>query len=519
MLIEIWERILGGLEIPDTSVTLLGIDYEKAFNRMSHNECLSQLAQLGASQELVDIVASFLTRRCMQTRVNSTMGPRRTIAAGSPQGSILGCFLYCITTQQLGTGLAELNGQAESMTQQESVTIAVENSSGSNNGWVSTCSGSEEEETVSGEEEGPISGGMEVTSTPTHTPTAGNAIRVENPEDLGMDNDSSGHEQISGLENQITEAEDSCLGPNARFERIRPRRIETSSEEEPSSEDSFNTARNASVDVCEFLVEVFKYIDDTTVVEAVDTSSSQRHISTATTIATSKARYTDLVANSICTRADQIGMKVNGKKTPLLMVSPPNGCDNRAYINMNGDRIDSMDNLKLLGFVFGREPNVREHVAEIKRKFRSRFWSMIHLRRAGFKGDQLLKLFNIFLRPVIEFCCVVYHPLLTATQSDEIERMQKQVVKLAYGYEKSYATICTERNISTLKQRREERVDRFAQKSLKNPRFAPTWYPDRAYEGPNIRSLRRIQEARARTTRFFNSPLANLRRRANTLEQ
>ena len=44
LLVEVWERVLGGMENPDTAVSLLGLDYEKAFNRMCHNQCLEQLS-------------------------------------------------------------------------------------------------------------------------------------------------------------------------------------------------------------------------------------------------------------------------------------------------------------------------------------------------------------------------------------------------------------------------------------------------------------------------------------------
>ena len=47
---------------------------------------------------------------------------------------------------------------------------------------------------------------------------------------------------------------------------------------------------------------------------------------------------------------------------------------------------------------------------------------MVHLRRAGFVGNELISLFNVFIRPVIEYCCVVYHPLLTVTQSNAEEK-------------------------------------------------------------------------------------------------
>ena len=116
--------------------------------------------------------------------------------------------------------------------------------------------------------------------------------------------------------------------------------------------------------------------------------------------------------------------------------------------------------------MFGNEPNVKAHVEELKRKFRARFWTMIHLRRSGFKGQELVSLFNVFIRPAIEFCRVIYHSLLTRAQSGEIECMQRQVVKLAYGYDLSYAAACELHGITTLEERREKQVDKFAQKTL-----------------------------------------------------
>ena len=80
LLVEIWDRVLGGLEVPEVAVALLGIDYQKAFNRMCHNECLVQLAKHGASQSSIDLVGSFLDHRSMQTKVGQTTSSRRPIS-------------------------------------------------------------------------------------------------------------------------------------------------------------------------------------------------------------------------------------------------------------------------------------------------------------------------------------------------------------------------------------------------------------------------------------------------------
>ena len=95
--------------------------------------------------------------------------------------------------------------------------------------------------------------------------------------------------------------------------------------------------------------------------------------------------------------------------------------------------------------------------------------------------------------------------------------MQMQAVKLAYGYNRSYADLCQAHGIELLKKRREDRVDKFVTKTLKNEKYKERWFQERNYEGPEIRNVRSIVETRARTMRYYNSPLAYMRRRANEL--
>ena len=106
MLIDLYEAILRPLEDGDPSI-VLGIDYEKAFNRLDHHECLRQLRTLGASSTSLGLVRAFLTGRSMRVKVGSELMNAWNLSGGSPQGSILGCFLYCATTQQIGPKLQD----------------------------------------------------------------------------------------------------------------------------------------------------------------------------------------------------------------------------------------------------------------------------------------------------------------------------------------------------------------------------------------------------------------------------
>ena len=108
-----------------------------------------------------------------------------------------------------------------------------------------------------------------------------------------------------------------------------------------------------------------------------------------------------------------------------------------------------------------------------------------------------MAMFNVFVRPIIEFCAVIYHPLLTITQSNALERMQKQTVKLAYGWNTDYVTVCAAQGIKSLKQRREEYINRFITKAFENPRFSSSWFPSRDEDLRGIRSRRNLVETRA----------------------
>ena len=54
-------------------------------------------------------------------------------------------------------------------------------------------------------------------------------------------------------------------------------------------------------------------------------------------------------------------------------------------------------------------------------------------------------------------------------------------------------------------------------KTTASNRFAETWFPLRDMNDHNIRGKKVYYETQAKTARYFNSPLAFMRRRANAL--
>ena len=108
-LLDTRNDILNTVETPETAANLISVDFAKGFNRMNHFHCLEALVDIGAELQTVDWVASFLYNRKMAVKIGDSFSMPRSVPGGSPQGSILGNFLFCSTTN----GFTNITGESE----------------------------------------------------------------------------------------------------------------------------------------------------------------------------------------------------------------------------------------------------------------------------------------------------------------------------------------------------------------------------------------------------------------------
>ena len=84
MLVDIWERILEAMEGGMNVAVLLGVDYEKGFNRMDHAVCIAKLQRLGASPGSIALVRAFLQDHVMTINMDGSSVDSVDIRRGSP---------------------------------------------------------------------------------------------------------------------------------------------------------------------------------------------------------------------------------------------------------------------------------------------------------------------------------------------------------------------------------------------------------------------------------------------------
>ena len=80
--------------------------------------------------------------------------------------------------------------------------------------------------------------------------------------------------------------------------------------------------------------------------------------------------------------------------------------------------------MKILGFHMSDRPSVGAHVEAIRRRFCQRYWVLFDLKKYGFSKDELCKVYRNILRPVADYCAVVYNSLLTDEQDEILDQCQ-----------------------------------------------------------------------------------------------
>ena len=214
-------------------------------------------------------------------------------------------------------------------------------------------------------------------------------------------------------------------------------------------------------------IHIVKYVDDQTSAEKLDVSNCVKININGRSIGVKRAMKSEAKFRTIERNASMIGMKVNANKTQLLCISAACTFTPEPYfLDSQGSRIDSCEELKCLGFFFHKKPTARHHFECLLNKLRKCVWSLRHLRRSGFKQDELVSVYKAMIRPVAEYCCVVFHTLITEKESSRLDRFEAQCLKNIFGRKISYRKMLLKADIERLSERRQVILDKFAEKPL-----------------------------------------------------
>ena len=100
---------------------------------------------------------------------------------------------------------------------------------------------------------------------------------------------------------------------------------------------------------------------------------------------------------------------------------------------LNGKTINRIEETKLVGVWLTTWLDWTKNTSELCKKAFARMTMLTKLKYVGVPTDDLLHIYILYVRSLLEYCSVVWHSTLTVDQSQDIEHVQKVCLKVIMG--------------------------------------------------------------------------------------
>ena len=140
------------------------------------------------------------------------------------------------------------------------------------------------------------------------------------------------------------------------------------------------------------------------------------------------------------------------------------------HLTLNNKTLERIEEVKLVGVWVTTFLDWDKNTREVCKRAFARLTLLTKLKYVGILREDLLDVYVLYIRSLLEYCSVVWHSTLTVQQSSDIENVQKLCKKIILGpYYAGYTEALDTCNLQRLDERRESRCLKFGLKSLLHP--------------------------------------------------
>jgi len=160
-----------------------------------------------------------------------------------------------------------------------------------------------------------------------------------------------------------------------------------------------------------------KYVDDTTITGALSSTSRTSDIQS--------------YVNRLLLWTSKNSMKINYSKTKEMLLGPLFKL-NVPHFDIDHSLIETVSGFKFLGVHVSNNLSWNLHVDYICARANTRLHYLKRLKWAGLPADRLAHWYISVIRPVVEYCAIVWHYGLSKNQTESTEAIQRRAFLIVY---------------------------------------------------------------------------------------
>ena len=208
-------------------------------------------------------------------------------------------------------------------------------------------------------------------------------------------------------------------------------------------------------------------------------------------------------------------MKLNTKKSKYMIVNFTRNYQVNTRLKLEDKLLEQVPQTRLLGVIIDEKLSWQSNTTFIVKKAYKRLTILHKLYEFAVPIEDLVDVYILYIRSVLESSAVVWHSSLTQGQVMEIERVQKVAMRIILKEEyECYENALSECSLQTLSERRDQLCLSFAKKCKNNERTSDMFPSnDHPY---NTRNPEKFYVTPANTNRLAKSAIPHMQRLLNS---
>ena len=271
-----------------------------------------------------------------------------------------------------------------------------------------------------------------------------------------------------------------------------------------------------------------KYVDDFTLAEAINlpkqlvrVPDSERvqpdnyHARTGHILPLKNSKIYEQLKKTE-TYAEENEMKINYKKTKIIVFNPCRKIDFMPEMSLAGHKIEVVDEIRLLGLIIRTDMKWTSNTQNMVVKANKRLWILRRLKNMGAKDKDLVDVYLKQIRCILELAVPAWQGSLSQAEKLDLERIQKCACHIILGEAyNSYKDALKLLGLENLDYRRNKLALKFALKSEKHSKFK-FWFKTNVKKANTRQIILKYCNVKANHVRFEKSPLGFLTTILNT---